>query len=160
MNKWNVIFLIDQLSPTRVVLLKRGEDRAFAPGLYTGIGGKVEPGETVLASAYRELAEETGLQQIELTEFARCFVNDVGLFYFFGLYDKDTLPFSDEGTLEWVDCERLTTKHIISSTLEIVKEWQSRAFSTEQRWTLYLEGTERDEHGVLCVNTVKCVEGI
>lgn len=35
--------------------------RGFGQGYYTGFGGKVEPGETILAAAVRELAEESGL---------------------------------------------------------------------------------------------------
>ncbi len=33
----------------------------FGRGKYTGFGGKIEPGETIAASAARELAEETGI---------------------------------------------------------------------------------------------------
>lgn len=35
--------------------------RGLGQGNYTGFGGKVEPGETILAAAVRELAEESGL---------------------------------------------------------------------------------------------------
>ncbi len=40
--EWNVIFLVDGDPPTKVVLLKRAEDKTFAPNKYTGIGGKVD----------------------------------------------------------------------------------------------------------------------
>ncbi|MYC12178.1 MAG: 8-oxo-dGTP diphosphatase [Gemmatimonadetes bacterium] len=35
--------------------------RGFGVGKYTGIGGKIEPGETVRAAAVREMREETGV---------------------------------------------------------------------------------------------------
>ena len=35
--------------------------RGFGAGKYTGIGGKIEPGETVRAAAVREMHEETGV---------------------------------------------------------------------------------------------------
>ena len=35
--------------------------RGFGTGKYTGIGGKIEPGETVRAAAVREMHEETGV---------------------------------------------------------------------------------------------------
>jgi 8-oxo-dGTP diphosphatase len=34
----------------------------FGQGKYTGIGGKVEPGESIAAAALRELEEETGVR--------------------------------------------------------------------------------------------------
>jgi len=37
----------------------------FGRGKYTGFGGKVEPGETALEAAVRELGEETGLRVSE-----------------------------------------------------------------------------------------------
>jgi len=37
----------------------------FGAGKVTGFGGKVEPGETVVAAALRELAEEAGLSAAE-----------------------------------------------------------------------------------------------
>ena len=37
----------------------------FGAGKVTGFGGKVEPGETVVAAARRELAEEAGLSAVE-----------------------------------------------------------------------------------------------
>jgi len=39
--------------------------RGYGVGKYTGFGGKVEPGETVLQAAVRELEEETSLQAQE-----------------------------------------------------------------------------------------------
>ena len=35
--------------------------RGFGAGKYTGIGGKIEPGETVRVAAVREMQEETGV---------------------------------------------------------------------------------------------------
>lgn len=43
---WNVIFLLDQIPPTKIVFLKRADNKSFAAGWYTGIGGNHEPDET------------------------------------------------------------------------------------------------------------------
>ena len=56
---------------TTLILLVRGDPithvllgykkRGFGAGKYTGIGGKIELGETVRAAAVREMREETGV---------------------------------------------------------------------------------------------------
>ncbi|MEU3191582.1 NUDIX domain-containing protein [Streptomyces sp. NPDC006992] len=45
----------------RILLLQRGPDASFAPGMWDIPGGKSEPGEPVTGTAVRELTEETGL---------------------------------------------------------------------------------------------------
>lgn len=44
-----------------VAILLGLKKRGFGQGNYTGFGGKVEPGESILEAAVRELAEESGL---------------------------------------------------------------------------------------------------
>ena len=56
---------------TTLILLVRGnpithvllgyKKRGFGAGKYTGIGGKIDPGETVREAAIREMHEETGV---------------------------------------------------------------------------------------------------
>ncbi len=45
----------------RLLLQERDEHPAIDPGLWSLVGGHVEPGETPARAAERELAEETGL---------------------------------------------------------------------------------------------------
>ncbi len=42
--------------------------RGFGEGRWNGFGGKVEPGETVVEAAKREMEEESGLRPLELEE--------------------------------------------------------------------------------------------
>ncbi len=51
------------------VLLGR-KKRGFAEGRWLGIGGKLEPGETVQQTAVRETLEEVGVRPLELTRMA------------------------------------------------------------------------------------------
>ncbi|WP_232792214.1 NUDIX domain-containing protein [Actinacidiphila yeochonensis] len=53
--------IVHDVAEDRVLLLQRGPDAAFAPGLWDLPTGKHEPGEPVTATAVRELREETGL---------------------------------------------------------------------------------------------------
>jgi 8-oxo-dGTP diphosphatase len=50
-----------------VLLMRRPPDSAVYPGLYNGLGGHVEAGEDLVASAQREVAEESGLHLADLT---------------------------------------------------------------------------------------------
>lgn len=106
------------LSPdTRSVLMihrnARTDDAHF--GKYNGLGGKLEPGEDVVAGMRRELHEEAGIEILDLR--LRGTVNWPG----FGKHGEDWLGFifvvyawrgtpyqsNAEGTLEWVAIERI-----------------------------------------------------
>lgn len=49
----------------KVLLLKRAATKRIDPGLYAGIGGKVEPGESFYKAILREIEEETGIKEFE-----------------------------------------------------------------------------------------------
>lgn len=148
MKSWNVIFLINQNPPTKIVFLKRGPNRSFAPNMYTGVGGKVEEGETLLESAYRELNEETGITTVKLQQFAKVIINQTDeLIYFFGIFPyTPNLPDSNEGTLEWVKTEDIFQKDIIPTTKEMLKKWRKQNFST-QSFILNVK-TINEENGI------------
>ena len=123
-DTYTVIFLLDATPPTKLLLLKRASTKAFAPNWHTGVGGKVEEGETVITSAYRELAEETGLSDIQLNPLATCTIEDYDtLAYFWGLYEGDA-PACDEGDLFWVQIDDLFNYNIIPTTHTVLREWQ------------------------------------
>lgn len=135
MQHFNVIFLLDTLPPKRILLLKRAPEKAFAPNWYTGVGGKVEIGETFDESALRELEEETGLSDTALYKFACAYVGgDTVLHYYYGFYDGDA-PHCPEGILGWVAEKDLLKKAIIPSTAAILEIWQSRNY-TKNGFTL------------------------
>jgi 8-oxo-dGTP pyrophosphatase MutT (NUDIX family) len=53
--------LILPISLTRRSVLLGYKKRGFGVGKFNGFGGKVDPGETLVASAQRELEEESGI---------------------------------------------------------------------------------------------------
>ncbi|MYU54114.1 MULTISPECIES: NUDIX domain-containing protein [Streptomyces] len=53
--------IVHDRTSNRVVLLQRGQNAKFAPGMWDLPVGKSEPGEPITETAVRELYEETGL---------------------------------------------------------------------------------------------------
>lgn len=94
----------------KVLLLKRREDKPIQPGVWLGVGGKVEPGEELAASACREFLEETGLEvQDPVLRGTLTWTREKegqytgGVLYIFGAssYTGELIAESDEGYLAW-----------------------------------------------------------
>lgn len=98
---------------TSFLLLKR--NKAPNIGRYVPVGGKIEPYERPFEAALRETQEETGLQlQPEQLQYAGLLAessptdyNWIALIYR-ATIDRLPPPPCDEGTLEWVDLERIS----------------------------------------------------
>lgn len=83
---------------TTLVFVRRGDEillgmkkRGFGEGRWNGFGGKLEPGETKLEGAKRELQEESGLDGHSFTEIAHLY------------FDFETTPDTIESTVYFCD---------------------------------------------------------
>ena len=99
-----MVFLVDD---DKILTLKRNEDKKIYPGKISGFGGKVEPGESMEASARREFLEEAGLEVEEMNlrgTFIRILDNDyINEMYIFVARGFTGRPHEDsnEGKIEW-----------------------------------------------------------
>jgi 8-oxo-dGTP diphosphatase len=65
---FTLILIIDKKKENILMCVRNKEP---FKGLYNGLGGKIEKGESVLLSAYRELFEESGISKkdTKLTQY-------------------------------------------------------------------------------------------
>ena len=87
------------------LLLKGAPTKRLWPNKYNGLGGHVEPGENILASAKRELLEESGLNvDLWLCGTVMVDAGEIGIcmFLFSGECLEGEPQPSKEGTPEWI----------------------------------------------------------
>jgi 8-oxo-dGTP diphosphatase len=103
-----------------VLLLKGAPTKRLWANRYNGLGGHVEPGETIMAAALREVWEEAGIAAGEIEGFGlRALINLEGepqgvlLCVFTGTARTRAVVGSAEGTPEWVPVARLGTIDLV-----------------------------------------------
>jgi 8-oxo-dGTP diphosphatase len=112
-------------SAGNVLLIKGAEHKQRWPGLYNGIGGHIEAGESILEAAHRELFEETGLDNDELRLCGQVMVDasdetGIAIFIFKGYHDGDVFRSSPEGEVRWVKPEDLVNLPIVEDLLDLI----------------------------------------
>lgn len=115
-----------------VLLIKGAPTKEVWPNLYNGIGGHIEQNESVLAAAYREFEEETGLELKYPALAAVVFIDTqdnpgIGMFVFKGQASQGAPSQSAEGTLEWVETKSITHLPLVEDLpilLPVILSWQ------------------------------------
>ncbi|QUI24112.1 NUDIX hydrolase [Vallitalea pronyensis] len=110
----------------KVLMMKRDEKRAFAPGIWAAIGGHLEQEELNLpkVACLREIEEETGLREEHLSNLELKYIvfrrHDLEMriqYIYFGHTDKTNVIECNEGELYWVDvCGDLFQKKMTFTT--------------------------------------------
>ncbi len=113
-----------------VLLLRRSEEKAFAPGLWTGIGGRMEPQDmgNVERAALREIGEETGLSDEEVRDlkirvvFTQPEGGNISIVIFCtGSTDRVNVGPCKEGDLEWIELSRTSELPMIENAARALK---------------------------------------
>lgn len=113
----------------KILLLKRAETKKIDPGVYSGIGGKVEPGESVYDALIREIEEETGIKKFEsikaysVTQHAypptEC--EWINIYFNMRIKEQIKIPESDEGRFDWIDPKDVETLPMVADLKEYVQ---------------------------------------
>jgi 8-oxo-dGTP diphosphatase len=133
--------LVFLLNGDDVLLIRRSTQARIFPGVCNGIGGHVERGEDVLASAIREVREETGLElqhlwlrgviSIAHSQYrdSAAGENEPGalVFVFVGRTDRREVTASDEGELCWVALDQLHKMQLVPDLYEILPRILARS---------------------------------
>lgn len=118
-----LVFLVDG---ERVLLVRVAPGRGAWEGLLNGIGGHIERGEHPLASARREVQEETGLRAAELHLCGVVAIDTqeptgIGLFVFVGRADSsEALVESEEGRPGWFPLEKLNDLDVVEDLPRLI----------------------------------------
>jgi 8-oxo-dGTP diphosphatase len=122
------------LVPRIVVFARRGDSyllikgapaKRIWPGLYNGVGGHLERGESVLDAARRELREETSLEAdlwLCGTVVVDAGSTGIGLYVFTGEVTGGVLRSSAEGKAEWISLDRLTTMPTVGDVAPLLAQ--------------------------------------
>ena len=137
MQGLNVIWVFNEAAD-KVLFCKRHKDPY--KGLYNLVGGKIEPNEDGLSAAYRELCEETSINDIELVHlmdftyhkhpYNSIFLDEsCRVEVYFGKLTADVEVCGDEKELVWLDIDenffdmnRFAGEGNIGHIYEIIKQ--------------------------------------
>jgi 8-oxo-dGTP pyrophosphatase MutT (NUDIX family) len=146
-------------SGSKVLLLKRAATKKVDPGVYSGIGGKVEPGEDFYSAILREIEEETGIKEVKdlkpysITQhpFPPTDAEWVNLYFTCTIPEQINLPNTEDGQFHWIDPSGIDKLKIVEDLKRYIKILQHTPSAFIFGYFYYSEG-ERPEPKIILTN--------
>ncbi|MHB8945093.1 MAG: NUDIX domain-containing protein [Bacillota bacterium] len=123
-----------------VLLMKRSITREFAPGIWAGVGGHLEPDEIndPQVACRREILEETGLDEEHVTNLRlksiilRRSQDEIRVQYvFFGDSSRRDVVDTDEGELHWISQNELLNRELSFTTRAALRNFLESGGQTD-----------------------------
>lgn len=113
----------------KVLLVKRADTKKIDPGVYSGIGGKVEPGESLYDALIREVEEETRIKEFESIKVYSVTQHPypptdcewINVYFNVKIKEQVRIPESDEGKFDWIDPKDADTLPMVADLKEYVQ---------------------------------------
>jgi 8-oxo-dGTP diphosphatase len=112
----------------KFLVLKRSEQKRYAPGFLHPVGGKIDLNEDPYTAAVREVREETGLAVKDLT--LKAVINELApppdrsynwlIFHFIAEYDGGEVATTDEGELVWLEADQIKAAQLFPSVRPLI----------------------------------------
>ncbi|MDR1704484.1 MAG: NUDIX hydrolase [Clostridiales bacterium] len=118
-----------------ILLIKRAGNRVILPGVWSGVGGHMEPGElnNPSAACIREIEEETGIASSDINGLEllyvilRRFNDEIRQSYiYFGETSKTGVVQTDEGELFWVSENELLEREFSATFTAMLEHYIKR----------------------------------
>jgi len=109
----------------RVLLIRGAPSKRLWANKYNGLGGHVEAYESIHAAAIREVFEESGLREVNLSLIGIISIATgknpgIVLFVFLGYSTQTDLLESKEGSLEWVNETDVLTLPLVEDLYKLL----------------------------------------
>jgi len=127
----------------KILLMRRSADRKLAPGLWTGVGGHIEPEEmnNPELACTREVYEETGIERehIKDLELRYILLRQKGTevreqFVYFGKTLKQELEQTEEGELHWIESDLVKTLEMPMIINEMLNHYFKFGFKNDEKY--------------------------
>jgi len=145
----------------KYLLMKRAETRSIAPGVWSGVGGHIEPDELnePLTACYREIKEETGITRDKIASLDLLYIitrrskDEIRQSYiYFGETKQNEIIQTDEGELFWISETELLNREYTKTFAAMLEHYTKR--NPNDRFVNV--GVAENDNGKLKMNWARC----
>ncbi len=143
----------------KILMLKRADTKKVDPGLYAGIGGKVEPHESFYDALIREIKEETGLNKFEIIRpysitqhpYPPTDSEWVNVYFIIHITKQVKIEPTEDGTFHWIDPKDVDKLPMPTDLKEYIK------ILSENPKAFIFGFFDHDKEGKLISKTIKVI---